>query len=86
VATVWGSIPIAVSRGSQPIAFGTRSIAVPGVEVVDTLGAGDVLHGALLVYLARHGVEAFEEGLKYAVGIASESCRFPGAHAWARAR
>lgn len=81
--TAWPDIPTAVSHGSQPITFGGRSIPVPEVQVIDTVGAGDVLHGALLVHLARHGLEALEEGLQYAARVASESCRYPGAHAWA---
>jgi sugar/nucleoside kinase (ribokinase family) len=83
--TAWPDIPIAVSHGSCPIILGDRSIRVPEVQVTDTVGAGDVLHGALLVHLARHGVGAFEEGLRYAAGVASESCRHAGAHAWAQA-
>ena len=83
--TEWGDIPIAVSHGPHPITLSDRSIPVPVVEVTDTVGAGDVLHGALLVHLARHGVEAFEDGLRYAARFASESCRHAGAHAWAQA-
>ena len=45
------------------------------------VGAGDVLHGAALVALARGA--SFEEALRVAIPIASRSCSHPGAHAWA---
>lgn len=57
------------------------SAVVPPVAVVDTVGAGDVLHGAALVALARGA--SFAEALRAAVPIASRSCSHPGAHAWA---
>jgi sugar/nucleoside kinase (ribokinase family) len=79
----WGDRPTAVSHGAEPIRYGRTAIPVPQVAVVDTVGAGDVLHGALLVHLARHGLADFSNGLQYAARIASESCRYPGAHAWA---
>lgn len=80
----WGDRPVAVSHGAKAIVFGDRRIPVPVVPVADTLGAGDVLHGALLVHIAQHGLTDFEEGLRFAAGIASESCRYAGAHAWAQ--
>jgi sugar/nucleoside kinase (ribokinase family) len=82
----WAGRPVAISRGGAPIVCGGRRIPVPAVDVVDTVGAGDVLHGALLVHLAREGLGAFETGLRRAARVASESCRYPGAHAWAAHR
>ena len=73
--------PVAVSRGSLPVLLGDVEIPVPPVAVVDTVGAGDVLHGAALVALARGA--SFEEALRVAIPIASRSCSHPGAHAWA---
>ncbi|MEU9886307.1 PfkB family carbohydrate kinase [Sphaerisporangium sp. NPDC051011] len=47
----------AVTHGSGPVLWRgrgeVRSIPVPRVDVVDTLGAGDVLHGALTFALCR---------------------------------
>jgi sugar/nucleoside kinase (ribokinase family) len=50
----------AVSRGPEPVLWRApgegdrvRSCPVPPVEVVDTLGAGDILHGALAFALCR---------------------------------
>ena len=80
----WGGRPVAVSRGPEPIVLGDVEIQVPVVDVVDTVGAGDVLHGALLVALARG--EDLPAALPGAAAVASESCRYPGAHAWAAGR
>lgn len=80
----WGDRPVAVSRGAEPIEFGDRRIPVPVVPVADTVGAGDVLHGALLVHMARNGLEDFEGGLRFAASVASDSCRYAGAHEWAQ--
>ncbi|MDM7855910.1 PfkB family carbohydrate kinase [Cellulomonas alba] len=53
---------------------------VPASEVVDTLGAGDVLHGALAAALARG--ETFDTALTEAIGVASMSVRYAGALGW----
>jgi sugar/nucleoside kinase (ribokinase family) len=52
--------------------------------VVDTLGAGDVLHGAAAAALAR-GL-GIESALDQGVRVASESVRHPGALGWVAAR
>jgi sugar/nucleoside kinase (ribokinase family) len=54
---------------------------VPADEVVDTLGAGDVLHGALAAALAQG--EPFDTALTDAIRVASLSVRYPGALGWA---
>lgn len=55
-----GPAVVAQSRGAAPIlvaAAGERStVSVPAVDVVDTLGAGDVLHGALAARIATRGI------------------------------
>lgn len=58
--------------------------AVPPGEVVDTLGAGDVLHGALTAELARGAGVA--DALRTGTRVATESVRHPGALGWATAR
>ena len=52
-----------------------RVLRVPGfdVDVVSTLGAGDVFHGALLLAVDR-GL-ALAEAIRYANGAAALSCR-----------
>lgn len=63
-------------------------VAVPQVPVRDTLGAGDVLHGAALAWLAQRpatrplDAPALAEGLARAAEVASWSCRADGARGW----
>ncbi len=57
---------------------------VPDAEVADTLGAGDVLHGALSAALARGA--GLDEALQEGTRRASESVRFPGALGWVTGR
>ncbi len=84
------------SRGAQPLQAcldrgreSVTEIPVPQVEdVVDTLGAGDVLHGAVAASLARGPSPSGPAGigaiLEEAARVASRSVRFPGAHGWLR--
>lgn len=75
---------IAITGGSKPIRFtsnrGSGSIPVPAVSTVDTMGAGDIFHGAYSYFLAA-GV-GFPGALTQAASIASNSCRFRGTRAW----
>ncbi|UUU26879.1 PfkB family carbohydrate kinase [Streptomyces sp. DSM 40750] len=81
----------AVSRGGQPIVWagpdGEGTVDVPAVRVADTLGAGDVLHGALAHRLAVQGdltSEGFVEALRGAAAVASRACASFGTRAWMR--
>ena len=75
---------IAISNGAEPIRFvagqSAGTLRVPEVEVVDTMGAGDILHGAYCYYasIGRGFVEALSEAAK----IAAESCRYSGTREW----
>ncbi|HEX4006210.1 MAG TPA: PfkB family carbohydrate kinase [Acidobacteriaceae bacterium] len=75
---------IACTGGSGPIrwstACGSGLIPVPQVPVVDTTGAGDILHGAFCWYTTQG--PSFPESLRRAAAIASDSCRFQGTRAW----
>jgi sugar/nucleoside kinase (ribokinase family) len=77
---------VARSRGAAPIELLTGAdrveVAVPQVEIVDTLGAGDVLHGALAGWLAVRGTGDLVGGLTWAAQVASDSCTAPGARGW----
>ncbi len=77
---------IVVTRGSEPIRFSsgliTGTMQVPKVDVVDTMGAGDIFHGAFCYYAAS-GL-GFVEALGEATTVASESCRFRGTREWAK--
>ncbi len=77
---------IAISRGAGPILTSTEGrreeIAVePTPGVVDTVGAGDVLHGAFCYFLLRSGGD-FRESLRRASVLASLSCRSFGTRQW----
>lgn len=56
------------------------------MKVADTLGAGDVLHGALAYHLvgARPTPEGFAEALRAAAVVASRACASFGTRAWLR--
>ena len=80
----------AVSGGADPIVWagpgGGGAVDVPSVKVADTLGAGDVLHGALAYHLAgaRLASEDFAEALRAAAVVASRACASFGTRAWMR--
>jgi sugar/nucleoside kinase (ribokinase family) len=83
---------IAITHGQEPVrwvrmaADGTTEtglLAVPQVEAVDTMGAGDIFHGAFCAAFAQ-GV-GFVEALTEAARIASRSCGFHGTREWMRA-
>ncbi|MGZ4353995.1 MAG: PfkB family carbohydrate kinase [Gaiellaceae bacterium] len=69
---------VVVTRGSSGSLAVTREgerieVPAPPVEVVSTLGAGDVFHGALLAQLVRD--LPLRDALAEANRIAAESCR-----------
>jgi len=76
---------IAITRGSGGIRFvdhqqrGTST--VPTVHAVDTLGAGDIFHGAFCYYISQAGSD-FRQALSAAANVASLSCRYPGTRSW----
>ncbi|MFJ9248506.1 PfkB family carbohydrate kinase [Streptomyces sp. NPDC101776] len=81
----------AVSRGADPVLWagpdGEGTIEVPTVHVADTLGAGDVLHGALAHHLAlqdRLTSEGFTEALRTAATVASRATGSFGTRVWMR--
>ena len=53
-----------------------RHLPAFAVDVVDTLGAGDVLHGAFALALAR--AQPVEEALRFACAAAALKCTTPG--------
>ena len=79
-----GVINVAVSRGEESILFdggkGINEIKVDKVEAVDTLGAGDFLHGAFCFYALKLG--NFENALRAASQLATLSCKFKGTREW----
>jgi sugar/nucleoside kinase (ribokinase family) len=79
-----GVANIALTNGAEPVEFvsgqSSGTISVPAVEVVDTMGAGDILHGAYC-FFASSG-RGFIESLAEAAKVASESCRYAGTREW----
>lgn len=93
VATTHGSQPIQVLCQHQGLL--ATEIPVPTLPVVDTLGAGDILHGAFCHYrlLPPSGAILpdpstqptdlpFIAALTQAAAVASHSCQFFGTRAW----
>jgi len=76
---------IALTRGARPILGWERGrrfeIEAARVDAADTLGAGDVLHGAFAHYYAAG--DGFEPALRRAAQIATLSCQSLGTQAWA---
>lgn len=82
-----GPSMVAVSAGAGPVRVLLEGVAsvleVPLVDdVVDTLGAGDVLHGAMAAALA--GGAAPLDALAAGIRQASASVRYDGALGWSR--
>jgi sugar/nucleoside kinase (ribokinase family) len=79
-----GVANIAITNGAEPVQFvsgqSSGTIGVPVVEVVDTMGAGDIFHGAYC-FFASTG-RGFIEALAEATKVASESCRYAGTREW----
>jgi sugar/nucleoside kinase (ribokinase family) len=79
----FGISNIAITQGEQPIEFlhnGTRGqIPVPIVKAIDTLGAGDIFHGAFCHFILQSD---FETALKEAGAIAAHACQFFGTRSW----
>ncbi|MCP6762940.1 MAG: sugar kinase [Fischerella sp. CENA71] len=76
---------IAITHGEKPIQYLIQEtgvsglIDVPKTAAVDTLGAGDIFHGAFCHYLLR---ENFPDALASAAKIAAFSCQFFGTRRW----
>ncbi|UZN04674.1 PfkB family carbohydrate kinase [Cellulomonas sp. S1-8] len=83
VARSAGAGPVRVLQvvpGGSPARSSQRPPAVPAGGVVDTLGAGDVLHGAMAAALARgtDPLAALADGMR----CATLSVQHAGARAW----
>lgn len=74
----------AITRGEKPIIVNEGDVnllvEVPNVEVVDTLGAGDIFHGAFCYYYAIEN--QFIPALERAAKIAARSCELRGPRTW----
>ena len=77
---------IAISRGGSPI-IGLDDnekfeIPVKKTKVLDTLGAGDILHGAFCHYWLKSPSRSFQDALREASKLATFSCEFYGTREW----
>ncbi len=71
----------ALTRGERPIVYNAKEISVERVNAVDTLGAGDIFHGAFCyAYFAER--KNCEDALRFAAKIASESVKHRGPRTW----
>ena len=74
---------IAITRGEQPILYWSQSeqgqSAVPAIQAIDTLGAGDIFHGAFCHFILR---SSFPEALSQAARVAASACQSFGTRAW----
>ncbi|NNH73405.1 sugar kinase [Nocardia uniformis] len=81
-----GPHSVAVSRGGRPIRYATATergeLPVPLSTAVDTLGAGDILHGAFCHFHSR-GAD-FRTALRRAAEVATLSCDYLGTREWMR--
>lgn len=75
---------IAVTRGAQSVLYQTGSgieeLPVPPIQAVDTLGAGDIFHGAFCLNYVSQG--AFLPALQAAAAIAARACQSFGTRTW----
>lgn len=79
-----GVANVAITHGADPIQYfdsqSSGEIEVSRVQVVDTMGAGDIFHGAFCRYFAEGN--DFVESLKLSAEVASFSCRQRGTRSW----
>ncbi len=80
-----GARLVAMTDGAAPVRWRTRqttgAVEVPHLAVRDTLGAGDVLHGAVAFAMAR-GVTDPQRILRFGVVVASLRVQHVGPRAW----
>lgn len=90
---------IALTQGDRPIRYKagteTGALPVPSVQAVDTLGAGDMFHGAFCHFLmtvmgeetlrpSQIGEPHLITALTQSATLAAQSCQFFGTREWMR--
>jgi sugar/nucleoside kinase (ribokinase family) len=80
-----GARLVAMTAGAAPVRWRTREaigiVEVPSVAVRDTLGAGDVLHGAV-AFARAGGMTDAERSLRFGVAVASLRVQHVGPRSW----
>ncbi|MCY7321007.1 MAG: sugar kinase [Phormidesmis sp. CAN_BIN36] len=83
----WGISQIAITHGEgaiEVVSEGVRSaIEVPKIQVIDTLGAGDIFHGAFCHFILQSD---FFSALTEAAKVAAYSCQVFGTREWMSAK
>lgn len=81
----FGIANIAITHGEKPIEYlqsqtsVIQTVEVSKIKAVDTLGAGDIFHGAFCHYILHLD---FPTALQQAAKIAAISCQFFGTRRW----
>ncbi len=74
---------IAITEGENPILYqtpnGEGEIPIPNIAAKDTLGAGDIFHGAFCHYILQ---QDFTTALSNAAKIAAQACQYFGTRNW----
>jgi sugar/nucleoside kinase (ribokinase family) len=74
---------IAITHGEKPIEYfceeTSGQLSVPCIDAVDTLGAGDVFHGAFCHFILE---QTFTDALVASAKVAAHSCQFFGTRQW----
>lgn len=74
---------IAITQGENPIQYLTCGqsgvVNVPKIQTIDTLGAGDIFHGAFCNYILQ---TSFIDALALAGNIATNACKYFGTRHW----
>lgn len=76
---------IAITNGDKPIEYKstpsnqTHQLEIPKTSIIDTLGAGDIFHGAFCHYILQQN---FPLALQSAAKIATKSCQHFGTRNW----
>jgi sugar/nucleoside kinase (ribokinase family) len=74
---------LAITHGENPIQYLTCGqsglVNVPKIQPVDTLGAGDIFHGAFCQYILETN---FIGALALASNTAAEACQYFGTRSW----
>jgi len=87
---------IAITQGDKPIQYIGQNysgeITIDPINAVDTLGAGDIFHGAFCHFIVNHLKNSaqpilendFREALIFSAKIASQSCQSFGTRSWVK--
>lgn len=74
---------IAITQGEHPILYQTPQtqgeIPVPKITAQDTLGAGDIFHGAFCYYILQ---AEFTTSLSKGAQVAAQACQYFGTRNW----